>query len=371
MSQLSSIEEKFALLLVDYCIGVKRLSEIQVSGTINAMPLINELFKKIVDRGGYPRIVITNEELSEYFYRYASKELLEYVSPIDKYVMENINGLIRILAPSHSKHLIGVDPERIKIATLAGKVISDIMLKRDAMGTLKWTITVYPTNAMAQEAGFSPIEWKNFVYSALKLYSSDPIEEWKKQALMQEKITKLLNKVDELLVLSDDTELFMKFAGRTWISDDGKNNMPGGEVFSAPIEDSIEGYITFTYPAIWKGVEVENVKLKFKSGTIIEANASKGEDFLKKMISTDEGSKRVGEFAFGLNYDITRFTKEILFDEKIGGTIHMALGAAYLQTGGKNTSSIHWDIVKDMRKGIIKADKEKIYENGRFIESVI
>jgi|UniRef100_A0A7J3SMT5 aminopeptidase len=364
-------EEKFATLLVNYCIGVKPLSEISISSTIAAMPLITEIFKKVVDAGGYPRIVISNEELNEYFYRYAPPELLEYLSPIDKFIMENISGMIRIIAPTHSKPLINVDPERIRKVALASKPLSDIMLKRDASGTLRWTVTAYPTNSMAQEAGFSPLEWREFVFRAVKLFSEDPVLEWTKQAAQQEKVALFLKKAKEIRVLADDTDLYLRFDGRIWVNDDGKNNMPGGEVFSSPIEDSAEGYITYSYPAIWRGVEVKGIRLNFKKGEVIEASAEKGEEFLKKMIATDDGAKRIGEFAFGLNYDIDRFTREILFDEKIGGTIHLALGSAYIQTGGKNFSSIHWDMIKDMRKGKIYVDGDLVYENGAFIKGII
>jgi aminopeptidase len=194
------------------------------------------------------------------------------------------------------------------------------------------------------------------------------VSAWVAQAKKQEKIVALLSKVDELHIVSDNTDLLVKVGERVWINDDGKNNMPGGEVFTAPHEDSIDGFITFEYPAIYRGYEVEGVKLVFKRGEVVEATATKGEEFLKKMLAVDEGARRVGEIAFGLNYDITRFTKEILFDEKIGGTIHVALGAAYLKTGGRNTSSIHWDMVKDMRRGRVYADKDLIYENGHFIK---
>ncbi|MEM3253865.1 MAG: aminopeptidase [Fervidicoccaceae archaeon] len=366
-----SLEEKFATLLVNYCIGVKPVSEISISSTIAAMPLITEVYKKIVDAGGYPRIVITSEELVEYFYKKAPIQLIEYLSPIDKFMVENISGMIRIIAPTHTKPLSGVDPERIKKVATTSKALNDIIFKRDALGTLRWTVTAYPTNAMAQEAGFSPLEWRDFVFRAMKLFSEDPIEEWKKQASLQQKIADFLKKVKELRVLAEDTDLILRFDNRIWVNDDGKNNMPGGEVFSSPIEDSADGQITFTYPAIWKGVEVKGVRLKFRKGEVVEASAEKGEEFLNKMITADDGAKRLGEFAFGLNYDIKSFTKEILFDEKIGGTIHLALGSAYLQTGGKNISSIHWDMIKDMRKGKVFADGDLVYENGQFIKSII
>ncbi|MEM1844866.1 MAG: aminopeptidase, partial [Ignisphaera sp.] len=167
--------------------------------------------------------------------------------------------------------------------------------------------------------------------------------------------------------VSEDTDLVVKVGGRTWINDDGKNNMPGGEVFTAPHEDSAEGYITFTYPAIYGGVEVEGIRLRFRNGNVIDAYAMKGDEFLKKILEVDEGVKKIGELAFGLNYNINRFTKQILFDEKIGGTIHIALGSAYLRTGGRNVSAVHWDMIKDMRDGLVYADGDLVYKNGKFV----
>ncbi len=368
---MNAIVSKFAKLLVDYCIGVKKLDEVVISTELEGAPLARELYKKIVDKGGYPRIFFGDSYLTEYFYKKAPEELLEYLSPIDKYIIEKVDARIAIIAPSHTKPLSSVDPERIKKRSLATRELSEIMLKRDAEGSLRWTVTAYPTNAMAQEAGFTPIEWEEFVFKAVKLYTEDPVSEWKKQAEWQQKIADALSKIDELHLQGSSLDLKLRFKGRKWINDDGKNNMPGGEVFTAPHEDSVEGEVLFTYPAIWRGVEVENVKLVFKGGKVVKASASKGEEFLLKMLETDEGARVLGEFAFGLNYDIQYFTKEILFDEKIGGTIHMALGAAYPQSGGKNKSSIHWDMVRDMRKGRIYGDGELIYENGRFLEEVL
>jgi len=363
--------DKYAKLITDYCTSIRKFDEVMVSGSLEAMPLIRELWKEIVLRSAYPRLIIADDILSEIFYRYAPQELLEYVSPIDRFIAEKITVRISILSPQHTKPLISIDPERIRTRSRATKEFSEIFMKRDAAGDLRWVVAPYPTRALAQEAGMSPLEFEEFVYRALKLYETDPVSAWIAQAERQNKITTLLSKVDELHFISDNTDLLVKVGGRTWINDDGKNNMPGGEVFTAPHEDSVEGFITFEYPAIYGGFEVEGIKLIFKRGEVTEVSATKGEEFLRKMLAVDEGAKRVGEIAFGLNYDITRFTKEILFDEKIGGTVHMALGAAYLKTGGKNVSSIHWDMVKDMKKGKIYADKDLIYENGHFIKDLI
>uniref|UniRef100_A0A7C5XJA0 Aminopeptidase n=1 Tax=Ignisphaera aggregans TaxID=334771 RepID=A0A7C5XJA0_9CREN len=363
--------DKYSKLILDYCVNVKKFDEIAIYASTEAFPLVKELWKGIILRNAYPRLIITDEILSELFYRHASQELLEYVSPIDRFVMEKIDVRINILSPTHSKPFISIDPEKIKIRSRALSIIREIFMKRDATGELRWVVAPYPTNAMAQEASMSIVEFEEFVYRAVKLHMENPIEAWIQQAKMQERVVGLLSKVDEIRFVDENTDLLVKVGGRVWINDDGKNNMPGGEIFTAPHEDSVEGVIVFSYPAIYSGVEVEGIKLEFKRGKVANASALKGEEFLKRIIEVDDGARRVGEIAFGLNYDISRFTKEILFDEKIGGTIHLALGSAYLRTGGVNKSSIHWDMIKDMRKGKVYADNDLIYENGRFIKDFI
>ncbi len=363
--------DKYARLIVEYCVGVEKLTDVVIYGSIEALPLVRELWKEIVNKGAYPIYILTDEVFSEIFYRYAPKELLEYVSPIDRAIAEKARARISILSSTHTKHLINIDPEKIRLRSMALRELREIFMRRDATGDLKWTVAAYPTRAMAQEAGMTPLEFEEFVFRAVKLHTPDPISTWIEQGKRQDRIVQFLNRVDELRFIADDTDIFVKVGGRIWINDDGRNNMPGGEVFTAPHEDSVEGYITFNYPAVYSGYEVEGIRLKFEKGVVVEASAIKGEEFLKKMLQVDEGARRVGELAFGLNYDITRFTKEILFDEKIGGTIHMALGSAYLRTGGVNKSSIHWDMIKDMRKGKVYADKDLVYIDGNFIEDIL
>lgn len=363
--------DTYSNLILDYCVNIRKFNEVVIQASIEAFPLVREVWKGVVLRGGYPRFIVVEDILTEILYRYAMQELLEYVSPIDKFIMEKVDVMVSILSPTHSKPLVGIDPNRIKIRSKALSGIRETFLRRDGMGELQWVIAPYPTRAMAQEAGMSIIEFEEFVYRAIKLHTENPIDAWIRQGKMQERVINLLSKVDELRIINSDTDLTVKIGGRNWINDDGKNNMPGGEVFTAPHEDSIEGRIVFNYPAVYSGVEVEGIKLEFRRGEVVAASALKGEEFLKKLIEVDVGAKRVGELAFGLNYDITKFTKEILFDEKIGGTIHLALGSAYLKTGGVNKSSIHWDMIKDMRKGKVYADGDLIYENGRFIKDFI
>ncbi len=362
---------RFARLITDYCTQVKKGDEVLITSTIEAYPLVRELWRAVVERGAYPRLSLDDEVLNEIFYRYAPKELLERISEIDKFIMENVDVRIRILSSTHTKPFVGVDPERVRIRSKALGVLSEIFRRREASGELRWVVTAYPTRALAQEAGMSPLEFEDFLFKALKLHYEDPAEEWRKQGEKQERIINTLSEVSELRFVDDDTDLTVRVEGRRWINDDGRKNMPGGEVFTGPHEDGVDGYVTFTYPAVWRGIEVEGVRLEFRKGVVVKASAIKGEEYLLKVLEIDEGAKRLGELAFGLNYDIRRFTKQILFDEKIGGTIHMALGSAYLDTGGKNKSAIHWDMVKDMRKGKVFADGELIYEKGRFIEEVL
>ncbi len=363
---------KLAKLIVNYCVEVKKGDEVVIGGGIESLPLLREIYREVLVNGGYPlQVNIQDEVMSEIFYRYAPEYILEYVSPLEKEITEKVDVVIRILSPSHTKHLMGIDPEKMKKRSKARFEITRIFLERSARKELRWNIAPYPTKALAQEASMSILEYEDFVYKATMVDKEDPIKAWIEKAREQQKITDFLNKVSELKYEGPGIDLYLRVDGRIWINDDGKYNMPGGEVFSAPIEDSVEGYVEFDYPAVWRGVEVEGVKLVFKKGVVVEAKARKGEEFLKKMLETDEGAKRLGEIAFGLNYNIDRFTKEILFDEKIGGTIHMALGAAYPETGGKNKSSIHWDMIKGMREHKVYADGDLVYEKGKFIKEVL
>ncbi|NPA97693.1 MAG: aminopeptidase [Crenarchaeota archaeon] len=363
--------ERHARLLCEYCLSVRRGDLVVINGTYESLPLMASLVKEVVSRGAYPYSIIYDELLQEVFFMYAPSEVLSMEPKIDKYIIENADCAISILASTHTRYLSSVDPEKLKIAAAARRNVQKIFLERAAKGELRWVVTPYPTKALAQEAGMSLTEFARFVFRALKLDEEDPVAAWRKQAEFQERVCALLSKVDELKVIGNGVDLLAKFGGRKWINDDGKNNMPGGEVFSAPHEDSIEGWIRFDYPSMYRGYEVEGVKLVFKKGVVVEADAVKGKDVLLRALEVDDGAKRVGEFAFGLNYSINRCVRNTLFDEKIGGTIHLALGAAYPETGGKNVSAIHWDLVKDCRNVKVYADGDLVYENGRFLESVL
>jgi len=357
---------RLAELLTGYSVEVRDGDEVLIRAGVEALPLVREIYKQVLRLGGYPHIMLQDDVLEEIFYEYADEKRLKHLSPIERFTVERITASITIISRSHVKPLIRVDPEKLRIRKAARRELMEIFMKRHAAGELRWVVSIYPTNALAQEADMSPLEYEEFVYSACMVDLEDPISGWREQAKKQEEAMNLLSKLDELRIVSEDTDLILKIGGRRWINDDGHNNMPAGEIFSAPIEDSVEGEVRFTYPAIWGGIEVENVKLVFRKGEVIEAHAEKGEEKLKEILKADEGARRIGEIAFGLNYRIKRHTKQILFDEKIGGTIHLALGAAYPETGGRNKSAIHWDLILDMRRGKVYGDGELIYEDGRF-----
>ncbi len=358
---------KLADLVVRYSTEVRKGDFTVITGSYAALPLIKELVRAILENGGNPSVYFLEEEVEEIFYKYAKDEQLEFVSPLSRLMIEKADVRISVLSSTHTKHLSTVDPEKIRKRMAARRELTEIFMKRDAEGSLRWNVIPYPTKALAQEAEMSLVDYEDFVYKSCMVDREDPVEAWCEQARRQEEIVKLLSMVSEIRVVGEKTDLTIRVDGRKWINDDGKKNMPGGEVFTGPVEDSAEGVIYFEYPAIWRGIVVEGIQLKFEKGVVVEAKALRKEEYLKKILETDEGARRIGEFAFGLNYNINRFTRNILFDEKIGGTIHIAVGAGYPITGSHNKSSIHWDMIKDMRKGEVYADGELVYRNGRFL----
>lgn len=357
---------KLADIITGYSVDVREGDLVMVQSSILSAPLIEKIYENLIMKGANVEIKLEPENVSDIYFKYASEKQLKYVSPVRKYSIEKIDIFISIWADYNTKNMNNVDPERMATRVAANAELNKIFMEREAKGELQWTLAPYPTHAMAQEAGMSLIDYRDFVYGTLFLDKDNPIEEWKKLSVKQEKVADYLNKKSELRFVGEDTDLTLSVKGRKWINCDGKKNLPDGEVFTGPIEDSANGKIRFTYPGIYMGKEIEDIKLTFKDGEVIDAKAAKGEDLLKKLLEVD-GAKRIGEIAIGTNYGVKRFTKNMLFDEKMGGTMHLALGRAIPESGGKNFSSIHWDILKDMKNGKIYADGEVFYENGKFL----
>ncbi len=363
--------EKLASIMVTYSLELKKGDWVTIIGHPAAIPLIKAFYRKAVEAGSHPVYHAAVDDLHEILLKYGSDDQLKYVPETTKLEAEKVDAMLGIIGQDNSKYLTNVDPARQALAQSAQKDILGRILERSAKGELKWVGTVFPMHSAAQDAEMSLAEYEDFVYGAGHLDDDDPVVFWKGLSFRQAKICRFLDSIKELRVKAKETDLVLKTAGRKWINCDGKMNFPDGEVFTSPLEASVEGKILFSFPACIGGREVENVRLEFKEGKVVKAEASKGREFLEKMIGMDEGAAFVGEFAIGMNDNIGKFTKNILFDEKIGGTIHVALGASIPETGGVNKSALHWDMVCDLREGgELHADGELIYRNGKFIRNL-
>jgi aminopeptidase len=301
-------------------------------------------------------------------YRYGNDQQLQFVPEPFKVVMSTYDARIYVFSDSNTKALSNVDPAKSVLRSQSRSELMKIMMKRSASGELRWVLGPYPTNALAQDAEMSLTDYEEFVYGSCLPDLNDPIGYWKNFSAKQENIINWLKGKKTVRVIGKETDLKMSIAGRKFENCDGKMNMPDGEVFTGPVEDSMEGHVCFSYPAIYGGREVTGVRLTFAKGEVVKATAEKNQEFLLQTIATDAGAKRVGEFAIGTNEGIKKFTREILFDEKIGGSFHMALGSGYPETGSTNESAIHWDMVCDLRDGgEIWVDETLFYKNGKFL----
>lgn len=352
-----------AYVLCDYSAKIKPKETVLLSGSIQAEPLLSALYKRVLEHGAYPLVRMTIPEAEHMFYTHANDDQLKHVSDIALYEAKHIDAAIYVQSESNTKCLSEIDPAKIALTRQMRKHISDIIMKR-----VRWTLTLFPTSAYAQDAGMSRIDFEQFVMKALFADKPDPVGEWRALSKRQDRIIKGLAKAREVRILAKDTDLVLSVAGRKFINSNGHRNMPCGEVFTGPVETSANGYIHFTYPVCLSGNEIKDVFLRFKNGKVIEARAGSNENFLKKMIDIDPGAKRIGELGIGTNYGIDRFIKNILFDEKIGGSIHLALGKSYTETGGKNKSALHWDMIKDLRDGgEFHVDGRVFQKNGKFV----
>ncbi|MFX0196923.1 MAG: aminopeptidase [Candidatus Hodarchaeota archaeon] len=359
---------KLAKLCVQYSVEVKPKEKVLIQGIDLAFPLINEIYKECLLSDAYPEI-IPRLDMEYTFYKHAKEHQLRFVSPFLKFLVENIDVSIGIFCDPSPKRLSSIEPVKIKERRASQREITEIFMKRMAEGKLRWTGLPYPISAQAQEASMSLTEYEDFVYSSCLVNKEDPIAEWTRLHQHQEEICEFLNQASELRIVGEDTDLTLRIQGRKWINCSGKYNMPDGEVFTSPIEDSANGTIRFTFPGIYSGREVEDITLTFKDGKVVKASAVKGDDLLQQLLKI-EGADRIGEIAIGTNYGITKFTKSMLFDEKMGGTIHLAIGSNPIpETGGLNKSALHWDILKDMKiEGEIYANGTLFYKNGEFIK---
>lgn len=361
------ILEKYAKLLVEYCLEIEAGDKLYISTTTLAQPLVREVYRHAMRKGAHVDVKMAFREEANIFLKEANDDQLAHVNPLQQKAMEEYDAYLAIRAPFNLKETQSIDPEQKKKRSKALAGINQAYFTRTADRSLKRTLCQYPTQASAQEAGMSLEEYQQFVFNACNLYAENPEAEWLKVRASQQKIVDFLNKADLVRYKTSKTDISFRVKDRIWMNSDGQTNMPSGEVYTGPIEDTVNGVAHFDYPAVYMGQEVRNITLWVENGTVVKWQAEQGQELLDKVMKI-EGANRFGEVAIGTNYNIQRATKNILFDEKIGGTIHMAVGQSYKQTGGTNQSSVHWDMISDMKNGgEIIVDGEVVYRDGKFL----
>lgn len=355
-------------VLVKYSIDLNPDQLVQIQAKVEGGPLVVALYRAILEAGGHPWVDLSIEETEELFYVHASNAQLDFHPEFLKQADEAIAASISVWSDANTQRLNGVDAKKQARRAKAMHPVISRFFERMASKEIRWVGTAYPTNAAAQTAEMSLQDYEDFVYGACLVGEPDPIAAWKAISIEQQRLVDWLSERNEIHLEGEDTNLRLTYEGRTWENCDGRENFPDGEVFTGPIEDSVEGHIRFSYPACFRGRQVEDVRLWFEKGKVVKATAAKNEAFLLEMLEIDDGAKFVGEFAFGTNRGIQSFTGDTLFDEKIGGTVHLALGKGFLETGSKNDSAIHWDMVCDLRRGgRVRVNGETFSENGLFL----
>ncbi len=359
--------ENLAKIVIHYSLSVQKGHRVLIMASDAAKDLIQALYVEILKVGGHPFPLVDLEGLQALFYKHASNEQLLYVDNVNKQIMKEFDRLIQIKAEYNTQKLANIDPKRIMIGQGSQEVkkLRENMQEREAKGEFRWNIVPFPCQSLAQDAKMDLFSYTEFLKKALFLDKQNPVNEWKKLKEEQERLINILNNVKELEIIGEETNLSLSVEGRKWLNSCGDQNLPGGEVFTSPVEDSVNGQIKFTYPGLYMGKEAENIFLEFKDGKVINTTADKGDDLLSEILKV-ENANIMGELGIGTNYGITQYTRNMLFDEKMGGTLHCALGGGFQDAGSKNTSAIHWDILKDMRLSGSKvlADGEVIYEEG-------
>ncbi|MBK8701737.1 MAG: aminopeptidase [Saprospiraceae bacterium] len=357
---------KYASLLSHYCLSLKEGDRLFIAASLQAEPLVKEVYREACRLGVVTEIAFSFSEMNRILVEEAPASLINTPGPFQAMAMKEFDAYLAIRAPFNLKEDQDLNKEKQKQRLRAFAGINNDYFDRTASGALRRCLCQFPTHASAQEAGMSQEAYSKFVFNACKLYEDDPIQAWKDLGKSQQNIVDHLNGCDEITYLNERSEIHFSVRGRTWINSDGKANMPSGEVFTGPVENSVTGSIYFDYPSIYNGNEVRGITLEVQDGLITRWSAELGQAFLDHIMDI-EGARMFGEVAVGTNYGINRATKNILFDEKIGGTIHMAVGQSYKQTGGLNESTVHWDMIAGMQQGKIIADGMVIYENGHFI----
>jgi aminopeptidase len=360
---------KLAELLIDYSLQLRPGQLVRIDGGTVAAPLVTEIYRHALRAGANPRTRIEVEGLDVIAVNEASDEQLSFVSEIERFEVENLDAIVTIWSERNTRSLTQADPQRVSRRIASRRKLTNRFWERIDAGKAHWVGTRFPSDAHAQDAEMSLAEYEDFVYGACHVRADeDPVAHWRAVSAELNARARALDTVRELRIVGPDTDLRLGVDGRNWLAADGKLNMPDGEIFTSPVETETEGEIRFSFPAIFGGRGVEDVRLRFAGGRVVHAEATTGDDYLQSLLDMDEGSRILGEVAFGLNYEIDRFTRDILFDEKIGGTLHLALGSSFKKLGGRNDSGLHWDMICDLRaEGEVYADGELVWKAGRFL----
>jgi len=360
---------KMAQVLVNYSLEVQPGQNVYVWSTTLAQPLMLEIYREVLKAGGNAFLRADLPGATEIFYQLAQGAQLDFVSPVDKVSVDpdQFQHYVRIGAEYNSRRLSNADSSKMQRQQTAQRPILNQRMELSAQNKYNWVVTQFPTEAYAMDADMSLEEYTEFVFSACLLNEADPVARWKDIGKNQARYVDFLKDKDVITVKGANMDLTLRVKGRIWKNSQGKRNFPDGEVYTGPIEDSVNGWINYTYPGIYQGREVDGIRLEFTNGRVVKATAKKNEAFLNQVLDTDEGARTLGEFAIGTNYGITQFSKNILFDEKIGGTIHMACGSAYPDTLALNKSAVHWDMIAGAQDAEIAADGQVFYKAGKFL----
>jgi len=362
--------KNLAQILVDHSAKIVPGDRVLIEATTAAEPLVRELYAAILSRGGHPHLQLEFHDQELVFFENANDSQLDFVPTFRKLAYDEFESRIRISSETNPRALTNVDPAKQARRQRALAPILHSQIWRGAEKNFKWVTTLFPTQAYADEARMSMEDYQDFVYKACYADegTKDPVAKWHAFKTTQAEIIERIEGHDRVEVRGPNVDLSLSIKGRVFKNSFGEHNMPDGEIFTGPVEKSVNGWVRFNYPAIIQGRIVEGVELTFKRGRVIEATATKNQDFLQEMINIDEGARYVGEFAIGTNFNIDRFIGHILFDEKIGGSFHLALGSGYPETGSVNRSIIHWDMICDLREdSVVMVDGELVYRNGNFV----
>jgi aminopeptidase len=361
----ASLYDRWADVLVDYSTAIQPGETVVISGGVAAEPLLRAIYRATLARGAYPLLAPGFTEAAADLLTIANDEQLAFIGPLERWARAEADVTIEVMASTNTRVLSAVDPARQAVFARARAELRELAATRAARGDLRWCLTIFPTSAHAQDADMATDEFARFLEAACMLDRPDPVAAWRELSQRQARMIAWLEQRAEIHLVAPGTDLRLGVGGRTWINSDGKRNFPSGEVFTGPVEDSAEGHVHFSFPMVTQGREIADVRLRFASGVVVDASAARNEPYLIQTLDTDPGARRLGEFAFGTNDGVNRWTKNILLDEKMGGTVHMALGSAYPETGSANRSAVHWDMICDLRQGgRATADGETVLADG-------